>query len=233
MSTVLLTRITLGEITLRSLLTGLPVVLPGAILTDAAALAFCAANAIDLKGANLSGCDFNGADISGLWAPNSDMRNCTFRNAVANRAVGGRICEVSASMLQGSIITGTLTHANLACCGAPLGFRVTPGPQLRVRGIDWSSCPDVLLLPVRDDRVGRVIAVSNSVSWRVHAGERGVLTEAEARTQLAQNADTALAARYSPSLTWLEGTDGVAAKATIDGRAAGTGTVIRPIVGGA
>jgi hypothetical protein len=227
MSTVLLTRITLGEVTLRSLATGLPVALPGAILTDAAAIAHCATNAIDLTRANLSGCDFDGADISGLWAPKSDLRNSTLRNVTANKIVNGRMCELSASMLQGAIITGTMTHANLACCGSPLGFRVTPGPQLRVRGIDW-ACPDVIVHTVRDDAVGKVISLRNGTGWRVHAGDRGVLTEAQAKTQLAQSADPTIAAKYAPVIAWLESAEGLAAKATIEARPAGTGTVVKP-----
>jgi hypothetical protein len=133
--------------------------------------------------------------------------------------VNGRTCELSASLLQGArISSAAFTHANLSCCGAPAAFRVEPGPNLRLRGVDWSQCPDVIELPVAKrerDRVGRVLAVRNGTGWKVHAGTRGVMTEATARTTLAAVPE------YAETLAYLDSAECTQRKSEIEARPAG------------
>lgn len=199
------------------------------VANDAALLTHCAANGIDLTRADLSGRTWDGANISGLIAPKSDLRNASLRNVVADRLVAGRTCELSGSMLTGAIITSSaFTHANLACCSSPLGFRVEPGPSLRLRGCDWGACPDVLELPIsraERTRTGKALALRNGTGWRVHAGERGVLTEAQAKVTLAALPE------YAAAMAWLDTPEATAAKAAIDARPAGSGTVTKPSAG--
>lgn len=184
--------------------------------SDAAALTHCAANGVDLTRADLSNRTLDGANVSGLIAPKCDLRNSSCRNWTADRRVGGRVCELSASLLQGATISGVFTAANLACT-QPTRFRAETGANTRLRGVDWSQCPDVIELPVtrrERDRVGRVVALRNGTGWKVHAGERGVMTETDARTQLATNAD------YAPALAYLDSQECLARKAEIEARPA-------------
>lgn len=190
-----------------------------------AALEFCALNGVYLGGVVLAGETLNGANVSGLQAPDADLQGALCRNWVADRLVGGRMLELSAARLQGAIITGTLTFANLACT-QPTGFRAETGANTRLRGCDWSLCPDVIVLPVRDDHVGKVIALRNGTGWKVHAGARGVLAEAQAKVTLAARPE------YAAAMAWLDTQEAIDAKATIDGRPVGTGGVVRPTAGG-
>jgi hypothetical protein len=184
-------------------------------VSEAAALTHCAANGVDLTRADLSNHTLDGANVSGLIAPKCDLRNSSCRNWTADRTVAGRTCELSASLLQGAVITGTLTFVNLECT-QPTTFRCNVGPATRLRGADWSQCPDVIELPVTRrelDRVGRVVACRNGSSgWKVHAGERGVFTETDARTQLATEAD------YAQLLAYLDSPECAQRKTEIEAR---------------
>lgn len=187
--------------------------------SDAAALTHCAANGVDLTRADLSNRTLDGADVSGLIAPKCDLRRSSCRGWIADKVVNGRVCELSASMLQGAIITSSaFTHANLECT-QPTSFRCNVGPGTRLRGVDWSRCPDVIELPVSRrelDRVGRVVACRNGSSgWKVHAGRRGVFAETDARAQLAAEAD------YAPLVAYLDSAECAARKAEIEARPAG------------
>lgn len=190
--------------------------------TRIAALEHCAANGVPLDDVVLAGETLDGARVSGLHAPRADLRGSSCLGWIADRAVGGRVLELSAAQLGGCPFDGAaLTHANLLCT-RPTSFRVETGANTNLRGCDWSACPDVIVLPVRDDQVGKVIALRNGTGWKVHAGERGVLTEAQAKVTLAARPE------YTAALAWLDSAEGVAAKAAIDARPAGTGPVVRP-----
>lgn len=194
---------------------------------DAAALTHCAANGISLNRADLRNRNLDGANVSGLIAPKADLRGASCRNWTADRRVGGRVCELSAAILEGAVITGTLTVANLACT-QPTAFRAETGAETRIRGCDWSRCPDVLVLPTpREEvtRTGKCIALRNGVGWKVHAGARGVLTEAQAKVTLAALPE------YAAAMAWLDTPEATAAKAAIEARPAGSGTVTRPSAG--
>lgn len=187
----------------------------------------CIAADVALPLADFRGVNFDGLDLSGLQAPEADFTGGSMLNITANKLVRGKPLELSAALLQGVPITGTLTVANLACT-RPTMLRADMGPSTRIRGCDFSGCPDVLVLPVKDDQVGVVISFRNGAGWKIHAGDRGVLTEAQAKTQLAQNADATIAAKYAPAVAYLESAEGVQAKATIDARPIGTGAVVKP-----
>jgi hypothetical protein len=196
---------------------------------DAAALTHCAANGVNLTRADLSGRTLDGANVSGLIAPKCDLRGASCRNWVADRLVSGRACELSASLLQGAVITGTLTYANLACT-QPTALRAELGPNTRIRGCDWSLCPDVLEPPIPRavrDRVGRVVVARNGTGWRVHAGDDGCMTEAQAKVTLASRTE------YAQALEWLDSAEAATAKAAIEARPVGSGAVVKPSAGDA
>jgi hypothetical protein len=187
--------------------------------SEAAALTHCAANGVDLTRADLSNRTLDGANVSGLIAPKCDLRNSSCRNWTADRRVGGRVCELSASMLQGAVITGTLTHANLACT-QPTALRAELGANTRIRGCDFSRCPDVLEL-LKSQRVGVVIACRNGTGWKVHAGDDGCMTEAQAKTALGARPE------YAQAMAWLDSAEAAQAKAAIEARPVGSGTVVK------
>lgn len=200
------------------------VIVSGALPTVLAEVLAGILAGVDFAHADFRGVIFDGADISGLWAPHADFEGASMRNVTANRAVLGRVLELSSASLQGCVITGTLTHANLACTH-PTAMRAELGANTRIRGVDWSDCPDVIVLPVRDDAVGKVIACRNGTGWKVHAGARGVLSEAQAKVTLAARPE------YAAALAYLDSAEGVAAKAAIDARPVGTGPVVKPTGG--
>jgi hypothetical protein len=183
---------------------------------DAAALTHCASAGVDLTRADLSNRVLDGANVSGLIAPKCDLRGASCRNWVADRLVNRRTCELSASLLQGATITGVLTHANLACT-QPTRFRAETGPGTRLRGVDWSACPDVIELPVPHREklaTGRVIALRNGTGWKVHAGDRGVMTEAQAKVTLAERPE------YADALAYLDSDECLRLKAEIEAQPA-------------
>lgn len=197
------------------------VIISGALPTVLAEVLAGILAGVDFAHADLRGVVFDNQDISGLWAPGADFTGASMVNVTANRAVLGRVLELSSASLQGCTITGTLTHANLSCTH-PTAMRAELGPNTRIRGCDWSDCPDVIVLPVRDDAVGKVIALRNGTGWKVHAGDRGVLSEAQAKVTLAARPE------YAAAMTWLDSAEAVSAKAAIEARPVGTGPVVKP-----
>jgi len=204
-------------ITWRERSTGLGRVLfTGDFPSEADAAAHCARQSISLAFADLRNVVWDGADISGLRAENSDFTGASLRNI---RATGPAIAEFSACLFDAATeITGQLTHVNFACSSAPGVFRVDAGTRVRMRGCNWDACQDVIKLPVRDDAAGQVYAVINGAGWKVHAGERATLLEADAKMLL--TALPGVGAQYAQAFAYLESPEVVQRKAEIEARPA-------------
>lgn len=188
---------------------------------EAEAAAHCARQRVSLAGADLRGVVWDGADLSGIRCEHSDMRGASLRGVTAT---GPRDAEFSACVFDAdTVISGTMTHANFACAGTPGRFRVETGPRTRLRGCNWDACPDVIRMPVRDDRVGQVYAMRNGTGWKVCAGERGVMAEAQAKTVLCALPD--VGARYVAAFAYLESPEVVQRKAEIEARPDGAAIV--------
>jgi hypothetical protein len=180
-----------------------------------AAVVHCAASRISLAGADLRATVLDDADLTGLWAPNCDLRGASCQRV---RMTGPRVAELSASLLQDCDFAGAvMPYVNLACTKITRFHRVQLGDQSRIRGCNWSACPDVIVLPVRDDNAGKVIALRNGIGWKVHSGDRGgCKPEAEAKQLLTMLPDRTARERYVAAFAYLESAEGLASKAAID-----------------
>lgn len=185
------------------------------------AVAHCAAQGIALDGADLRGYVLDGQDLSGLFAPNCDLTGASLVGVVANRLVKGRQLELSAALLDGAVIEDCdFAVANLSCTRPTTFKRCVVDSTTRLRGIDWSDCSDVIVLPVKDDRVGKVVALHDGRTWNVHAGERGVLAEALAKQTLeALPNDQDIGRKYQTAFAYLESPEGQQRKAAIEASA--------------
>lgn len=185
----------------------------------------CIAADVSLAGADLRNVVLDGLDLSGLQAPEADFTGGSMKGITANKLVNGKMLELSAAQLQGVPITSTTPLLVNLACTHPTAFRADLAATSVIRGVDWSECPDVIVLPVKDDTVGKVIAFRNGSGWKVHAGAKGVLAEATAKSTLASDP------KYTAAMAWLDTPEAVAAKAAIDARPVGSGTVVKPAGG--
>lgn len=191
-----------------------PVIHTGNYASRAAGVVFCAANGIALPYVHLVGDVLDDCDLSGLQAPGADLRGASCRRIIANKLVNGLPLNLAAAQLQGCLLgNAPLTHVDLSCTHPTAFRRVQLGALARLRGVDWADCPNVLVLPVRDDQVGRAVVFYDGVNVQVHAGERGVLNEAAAQTTLEALPNGTQAQRYRDAFAWLASSAGAAARA--------------------
>ena len=185
----------------------------GALATVELEVMACIVGGISLAEADLRGVNLAGRNLAGLFAPGCDLTGANLSNITAN---GPGVLELSAAELVDIDWRGATLNVAKLDCTAPNRFAgVTVGPQCRLAGVNWSRCPDVIVLPVRDDRaLGKVVAMRNGGTWRVHAGARAVGAEATAKAAL-EALPGADGQKYREAFAWLEGPEGQSKKAEV------------------